>query len=349
MTRVPPVIRAPSASGPNSAPADREGAAEGPAVNPYFFVVGCPRSGTTLLRRMLDAHPGLAMMPRETHFIPRIYERRAGLTADGEVTPAVVDELLADRHFARLGIHREALQQLLTRGEPTQYASFVSRIFDMQGRARGAKLVGDKTPGYVRHLPTLHALWPETRFVHLIRDGRDVCLSLLEWRRGPRLAGRFSSWAEDPSTTALWWERHVRLGREDGLSVGPKRYRELRYESLVSNPERECSAICNFLGIPYDDAMLRFHHGRERGEPGRSAMGAWRPVTSRLRDWRTQMSPGDIDLFEAAAGELLDDLGYGRFAPSPSSAATTRAARLRERFARELAMREQAVPEVFAH
>ena len=319
------------------------------AVNPYFFVVGCPRSGTTLLRRMLDAHPRLAMMRRETHFIPRIYARRAGLTSEGEVTPAIVDELLADRHFARLGIDREALEQLLTREGPIPYASFVSRIFDMQGRARGTERVGDKTPGYVRHLRTLHALWPETRFVHLIRDGRDVCLSLLEWRKGPRLAGRFSSWAEDPvSTTALWWEWHVRLGREDGGSLGPERYRELRYESLVSNPERECSAVCDFLGVPYDDAMLGFHRGRERGAPGRGAKGAWRPLTAGLRDWRTQMPAGDIERFEAPAGELLEDLDYGRFLPTPSAAATERAARLRERFARELAARELAVPEVFA-
>jgi hypothetical protein len=314
------------------------------AVNPYFFVVGCPRSGTTLLRRMLDAHPRLAMMPWETHFIPRIYERRAGLTTDGEVTPAVVDELLADRHFARLGIGREALERLLTSEGPTPYASFVSRIFDMQGRARGRELVGDKTPGYVRHLRTLHILWPETRFVHLIRDGRDVCLSLLGWRKEPRLAGRFSTWAEDPvSTAALWWEWHVRLGREDGLSLGRGRYRELRYESLVSNPERECSGVCDFLGVPYDDVMLRFHQGSEHGAPGRGPKDAWRPVTSRLRDWRTQMPAGDIERFEAAAGELLDDLDYGRFLPTPSPAATTRAARLREGFARELAAREQAV------
>lgn len=319
------------------------------AVNPYFFVVGCPRSGTTLLRRMLDVHPGLAMMPRETHFIPRIYERRAGLTAEGEVTPAVVEELLADRHFAQLGIDREALEQLLTREEPTPYASLVGRIFDLQGRARGRELVGDKTPGYVRHLRTLNALWPETRFVHLIRDGRDVCLSLLEWRKGPRLAGRFSTWAEDPvSTTALWWEWHVRLGREDGLSLGPQRYRELRYESLVSNPERECSAVCDFLGVPYDDAMLGFHRGRERGAPGRGAKGAWRPLTAGLRDWRTQMPAADVELFEAAAGELLEDLDYGRFLSTPSAAATARAARMRERFAQELAARELAVPEVFA-
>jgi hypothetical protein len=319
------------------------------AVNPYLFVVGCPRSGTTLLRRMLDAHPCLAMMRRETHFIPRIYERRVGLTADGGVTSALVDELLDDRHFARLGIGREALEGLLAHEEAIPYARFVSRLFDLHGQARGSERVGDKTPGYVRHLPTLHALWRETRFVHLIRDGRDVCLSLLGWSKGSRLAGRFSSWSEDPvSTAALWWEWHVRLGREDGGALGRRLYRELRYESLVSDPERECLAVCDFLGVPYDDVMLRFHDGRERGDPGRSAKRTWRPVTAGLRDWRAQMPAGDIERFEAAAGELLDELGYARAVRGPGPRAIARAARLRERFVRELAARGEAAPEAFA-
>jgi hypothetical protein len=315
------------------------------AVNPYFFVVGCPRSGTTLLRRMLDAHPRLAMMPRETHFIPRIYERRAGLTAGGEVTPAVVDELLADRHFARLGVGREALERLLAREEPTSYASFVSRIFDMQGRARGTELVGDKTPGYVRQLPTLHALWPEARFVHLIRDGRDVCLSLLEWRSGPRLAGRFSSWAEDPvSTTALWWEWHVRIGREDGAALGPERYRELRYDSLVADPAGECAELCDFLELPYDDAMLRYEEGREQRSWGRSLKGRWLPPTPGLRDWRSRMTADEVERFEAAAGALLDELGYERACPRPSTAALAASALMRRSFIADAQARGASIP-----
>ena len=100
--------------------------------------------------------------------------------------------------------------------------------------------MGDKTPGYVRRIPTLHALWPEAKFVHIIRDGRDVCLSAINWRKADHALGRFSTWTEDPITTAaVWWEWHVRLGREDGGSLPPKLYHEVRYEALVSVPARD--------------------------------------------------------------------------------------------------------------
>lgn len=255
------------------------------SLNPYFFVVGCPRSGTTLLRRMLDAHPRLAMMRRETHFIPRIYERRAGLTADGMVTPDIVDALLGDRHFVRLGIDREALEGLLRKDGATSYGRFVTGIFDLHGQSRGREFVGDKTPGYVRHLVLLNRLWPRSRFVQLIRDGRDVCLSVLEWSKSPRLLGRFSAWSDDAvATAALWWEWHVRAGSQDGHAVAPDRYCEVRYESLVSDPAGGCHALCEFLGVRFDESMIEFHRDRERDEPGRSAKRAWRPATAGLRD-----------------------------------------------------------------
>ena len=77
-------------------------------MNPFVFLVGCPRSGTTLLRRMVDSHSAIAIT-RETHFIPKLYERRAGVTVDGRVTPALLPRLLADRRFVRLGVGRQKL------------------------------------------------------------------------------------------------------------------------------------------------------------------------------------------------------------------------------------------------
>jgi hypothetical protein len=182
----------------------------------------------------------------------------------------------------------------------------------------------------------LHALWPEAKFVHIIRDGRDVCLSVLNWKKAERTAGRYASWEEDPvSTTALWWERKVRKAREDGAALGPALYQEMHYEDLVEDPERECKRLCEFLGVAYDDAMIRFHEGRERVEPGRGAKSAWLRVTSGLRDWRTEMCAGDVERFEAAAGDLIEELGYERAVPNPSSEALEQAARIREAFTRE--------------
>src|SRR5262249_39863051 len=224
--------------------------------NPYLFIVGCPRSGTTLLQRIADAHPQIAITP-ETHWIPRYFERRKGLTLDGWVTRKLIRKLIAYHKFHQLGIGRKELKALLAPGQPVSYARFVSGIFDLYGRAHEKPLVGDKTPGYARSIPTVHALWPEAKFVHLIRDGRDVCLSAINWRKPGQLLSRQPTWKEDAVITiALWWLWHVRLGREEGFALGPARYHEVRYESLVARPEDECVKLCAFLGVPYDEAML---------------------------------------------------------------------------------------------
>jgi hypothetical protein len=100
----------------------------------------------------------------------------------------------------------------------------------------------------------------------------------------------------------------VRTCREGGNALGPDLYYEMRYESLVSKPAEECKKLCEFLGISYDEAMLCFNEGRERPKPGRSAKRAWLRVTPGLRDWRSGMSAEDVERFEAAAGDLLNEL-----------------------------------------
>jgi Sulfotransferase family len=313
-------------------------------VNPYVFLVGCLRSGTTLLQRVVDAHPEIAVI-HETQWVPRWYERRVGLTEEGIVTPELVARLVEHRRFHRLQLDAERVTELIRDGEPKHYAHFVTELFDLHGQVKGKTLVGEKSPGYVRHLPTLHLLWPRTKVVHLIRDGRDVTLSVLDWKKREGTAGRFPTWHEDPvSTTALWWEWHVRLGREAAASLGPERYYELSYEALVADPERECERLCTFLGVTYDDAMLRFHEGRTRPKPGRSAKAAWLPVTRDLRSWRQQMATGDVERYEAVAGALLDELGYARAVPVIDREQLARAARLRNMFIDDVCARRRRVP-----
>jgi hypothetical protein len=310
-------------------------------MNPHVFVVGCPRSGTTLLGRLLDAHPELAII-HEGRFVVAWFERRRGVTPAGAVTPEAIDRLLEFRPFKNVHVSREQLERLAQAdgGGPVSYSSFVSGIFDLHGKAHGKCLVGDKTPHYVLSLPTLHDLFPHARFVHLVRDGRDACLSIRNWRKVTERGGavaRYAAWADDPvATTALWWEWQVRLGREAGAALGPRRYHEVSYESLVDDPAAGCRALCAFLEIPYDERMLRFHEGRTRDDPELDAKQAWRPVTPGLRNWRTEMPPEEIERFEATAGELLDELGYPRGAPSPSADAIRSAALARRSFAREI-------------
>jgi hypothetical protein len=313
-------------------------------LNPYLFILGCPRSGTTLLRRLVDTHPLVAVID-EMRWIASFFERREGLTPEGLVTPELVDRLLAYDRFATLEISREQLGRLIDTGDPVSYPNFVTGIFDLYGQAQGKSLVGDKTPRYARSIGTLHTLWPHARFVHLVRDGRDVCLSILNWRKADRALGRFSTWGEDQVTTAaLWWEWHVRIARGDGESLRPGLYHEVRYEELVSEPAKTCERLCAFLDLPYDDAMLKFHQGRTKMKPGLDAKRAWLPITSGLRDWRTQMPAEDLERFEAAAGDLLEELGYPRARPHPPEETLAWAVRIRESFTRDASASGKRLP-----
>lgn len=286
-------------------------------MNPYVFIVGCPRSGTTLLRRIVSAHPQIVITP-EAHWIPRWFEKRRGLKPDGIVTAELVSELLAHDKFASFGLGREALMSLIGSGQPISYATFVTGIFDLYGKARGKKVVGNKTPDSVRRIGTLHALWPQARFVHLIRDGRDVALSLMNWPSvETKKPGTFPTWKDDPvSTAALWWELNVRRGREAGKALGPELFRELRYESLVAHPAEECAALCEFLGLAYDEAMLNYHEAFSEAADAK-ATNDRQPIASGLRNWKAQMPTSDVERFEAAVGTLLDELGYPRAFPRP--------------------------------
>ncbi|HET7479281.1 MAG TPA: sulfotransferase [Rubrobacteraceae bacterium] len=306
--------------------------------NPYLFIVGCARSGTTLLHRIVDAHPLIAITP-EMHWISQRLKNLESSTARMIPTEVAV-ELTEHKRFSQFGIDREAFQSLASSTEPVSYTDFLTGVFELYGETRSRPIVGNKTPAYVRRIPELHALWPHAKFVHIIRDGRDVALSVLNWKKADRTAGRFSTWEEDPiSTTALWWERKVRTGREAGSALGPDLYHEIRYEDLVSNTRRECVALCDFLKVPYDDAMVRFHEGKTRTDlpdARKTPKKAWLPITGGLKDWRTDMSAEDVERFEAAAGGLLGELGYERTVPKPSPRAVEQAARIRESFGEDI-------------
>ena len=315
-------------------------------INPALFIVGCPRSGTTLLQRMLDAHPRIAIID-ETHWFVTWYEKRYGVTPEGFVLPELVSRLLGKKKQSAifrdvdLQIRPEDLYDLVGPGREILFPDFVSVLFNRYGEAQGKSLVGTKNPDYVRKLRTLHSLWPQAKFIHIIRDGRDVGLSIMSQRRAKGEArkkpgGRLATWDEDPVTTAaLWWEWHVRLGREAGSALDPELYYEICYEAMVARPGAECGALCAFLDVPYDKAMLRFNEGRERGDAaGLDAKHAWRPITPGLRDWGSQMPREDVERFEAAAGGLLDELGYSRGAQGLSPEALQHADRLRRLFER---------------
>jgi Sulfotransferase family len=112
--------------------------------NPYVFIVGCSRSGTTLLQRLVDAHPVIAITS-ETNWVLRYFvDMKTGLTSEGLVTPEMIPRLIEQRRFPSLGIDPGDLERLITPSGHVSYSSFVSGVLDLYGGTRGKRLAGGK-------------------------------------------------------------------------------------------------------------------------------------------------------------------------------------------------------------
>ena len=282
--------------------------------NPYVFAGGCPRSGTTLVQRILHHHPMLAM-GNDTHFIPKCVDRST--RADPPITPELVECVRTFPRFSKLQLGDSAIDRAAAAAGT--YAEFVSALYDEFAAASQKPYAGEKTTDYMQRIPLLDRLFPWVRFLHIVRDGRDVALSFLDWARPDRGPGRFPLWDEEPvAVSALLWEHRVSEGRRDGAKLNTGRYVEVRFESIVSHPRETLADMCSFLRLPFAEEALEYHRGKERPKPGRATKSAWLPPTQGLRDWRTQMSPRDVELFEAIAGDVLEGLGYERASSSVS-------------------------------
>lgn len=294
-----------------------------PGRNPFVFVVGCPRSGTTLLQRMLNNHPLLAVA-NDTHFIPRALEKGAATEIEPAVrgddvplTALLVETVRKYHRFSRLGISDEEFERAAA-GADT-YRELVGALYTAFGRQHGKLYAGEKTPDFVRNLPLLHGLFPQAKSVHIYRDGRDVALSLLDWAHEKKGPGKLELWREQPlAVCALWWRWQVTSGRQAGAVLGMQRYLEVGYEELVNQSKEQLKRIAAFLGLPDSEEMLAYHQGKARPNSGLDAKKAWLPPTAGLRNWRTTMPSRDVELFEALAGDLLSDLGYERAASTIS-------------------------------
>lgn len=287
-----------------------------PSVNgqqqpaPAPFVVGVSRSGTTLLRLMLDAHPELAI-PAETRFLPAVIDLIEAGAGASEVAEAIIE----DERFGDFGLLGDALRSRVGESHDPAPADAVRAFFELYAAAHGKSRWGDKSPPYVLAIEAIASLLPEAVFIHLIRDGRDVAASLLKRDWGMRRA----------AVIARRWCDEVSAGRRDGNRLGPGRYLELRYETLVIEPEATLRLVCDATGLGFDPAMLNSHLGAagrlaELGDlpGGRSAAerttqftGVLDPISSaRVGSWRRTLDPADLASFEAIAGPLLAELGY---------------------------------------
>jgi len=276
--------------------------------DPFVFIVGRGRSGTTLVRAMLTSHPNLAI-PAETHFIvPLSLDPRIN-SGGGLDVSALCERLFRQPGFDHLGLDPADVRTALTERSVRTFSDAMRSLFALYARSQGKSRYGDKTPIHVLHINRLAELFPEARFIHVIRDGRDVSLSYLDVDFG----------AKDLWEGAIYWRRFVNEGRRAGQMLGPDRYMEVRYEDVTADPRGQLDRLCDFAGLDFRPGMLRYFEQAERvGASPNNHPNLHLPPTKGLRNWREHLSLEEAAMFEALAGDVLSELGYERTAPSPS-------------------------------
>ncbi|MGH2808694.1 MAG: sulfotransferase family protein [Actinomycetota bacterium] len=269
-----------------------------------FFIVGSARSGTTLLRVILNAHSEVAVPP-ESRFVTELW------TGSDEVDPEdFIERLALHRQFQGWNLDPALVRKELGNGDHIRYSVAIEAVYVAYMRAHNKTRWGDKTPRYVLKLPFLAEMFPRAHFVHLIRDGRNVALSYAKVPFGPKTA---------PRAAAVWSER-IMTGVREGRPLGSERYRELRYEDLVADPERRTRELCEFLELNFEPSMLDYTEKVEEMVFAKASTynpHVFEKPTAGVRSWETEMSRTQVRLFEAVAGETLEMFGYPRRHPAP--------------------------------
>jgi Sulfotransferase family len=280
---------------------------------PAPFIVGVGRSGTTLLRLMLDAHPDLAIPP-ETGFLLPFF-------ASGQDRPTreeFLRQVTGFHTFPDAGLSAERFGRELARLRWFSLARGTRLFYRLYAERHGKRRWGDKTPVYGQHLPAIRRLLPEARFLHLIRDGRDVALSLRE---------RWFAPSRDASDLARHWRDQVAATRAAGAR--DLHYLEVRYEDLIFATRPTLERVAGFLDLPFraemerytETARLRLAEVQDQRRPDGSVITREQrmaqhpflhlpPQPARMERWRREMTAAEQESFAAEAGDLLRELGY---------------------------------------
>lgn len=269
-----------------------------------FFVICTQRSGSTLLRLMLNCHSRLCV-PFESAFITKIYYRlhEFGDLSQRDNLEKLIYEIGSDRFVIKGNLLPDP-QKILAKA-PQTYGQVIAAMFSHLAQRNGKVRWGDKTPAYVTEMDILWNLFPNAKFVHLVRDGRDVALSLrgISWGTGhlPR--------------SAESWQRKTELVHKMGAMI-PGNFLEIRYEDLVLDAEKTLREICIFLGEAFEPQMLRYHENAREQIPEQSLQWHHNSTAElnpeKVFEWKRIMSKNDRIIFESIAGDSLELFGYER-------------------------------------
>ena len=264
------------------------------------FIVGMPRSGTKLMRALLNQHPQINLTLAESHFIPYFVEKFGNppqFRVREDLNP-FVRELQQTAFFSTMSKAGYTLDEsrFLQNVDYTAWSAIFEHVFRHFGskRATIGTIWGDKTPGYINHMPLLKALFPDAKFLHIIRDPRDYCLSVRK------------SFAKSIYRAAVRWRQSVENAYRYGARLGQD-YQEVHYELLLEQPVSTMTQVSSFMKVSYDDSLINLASAPE--DLG-DAKGHSKLLTDNTNKYRTQLSSREIKRIEEIVCDVAKTVGY---------------------------------------
>ncbi len=273
------------------------------------FMIGIQRSGSNLLRLMLNQLPDIAA-PHPPHILQRMMPLIPGygdLEIKENFMQLVDDACRLVEHnpvpWEGVDLNRERVAQRCR--EHTLVAIF-GAVYDLMAEAKGARTWCCKSLANINYLPAIEAYFPQAKYIYLYRDGRDVAVSFRKAVVGEK---HFYHIAREWAAT-----QQLALGMRD--KIGPRRFFPVKYEDLTRDAEKTMRALCDFLGTPYSASMLDFHQSEEAQRAAKSS-DLWGNVVNPVmqnnsRKFLKEASESDIRIFESVAGNVMDALEYDR-------------------------------------
>jgi hypothetical protein len=283
---------------------------------PPIFVIGAPRSGTTLTARILGRHSRV-FMPGETHFFDDIYARRRALgkLSDAESIRKVLARLRTLYHRYDENPDQQRIDKLLQWDSLIErlascrsYKGMLSCFMEIQMRSVGKVRWGNNVPKDIFHVEDILSFYPDAKFLICVRDVRDFLLSYKhKWTNTSEENADRIRRLYHPALTSLLWKASVKQILRMKHLIPSENLMVIRYESLVENPDQIVREMCQFIGENFEKDMLNVDEENSSFQVGEKGI-----FSSSVGRWRRQLTHEEIFIAQEIAGGELQSLGYER-------------------------------------
>jgi len=257
---------------------------------------------------MMRSHSRISSPTGESHFFIPLYRDRAsyGDLADTSNIKNILEEMrrisreYVEEDLKGLTFNTDILAQEFSKKNKSNIVEIISLLMEKNAAGEGKHRWLEKTPYYILHIKTILEMFPDAQFIHIIRDGRDCALSMLQRKYDLKIFNIYHA--------ATVWKQYVDAGQQAAKYLGNDRYFELRYEDLIDDPEKIMREICLFINEEFEQPMVHFEKSKDPNS--KTPMLGKSIQKKNAEKWRSRMTSWDLRLFESVAGSTLKNNRY---------------------------------------